>query len=297
MSTDLTYLRAAIAEAHAAEANGEVPIGAVVVHNNQIIGRGQNRVLRNSDPTAHAEIVALREAGLALKNYRLEDCTLYATLEPCAMCAGAILHARIARLVYAAPDPKAGACGSVLSVMNHPQLNHKVEVTSHLLAEECGALLTNFFRRRRLEKSSARVLGMEGIGTEAPTQEAPMTTRKPKKKWSAEVTTDSTHPDEGLFNQSAATIAKALASKKVSPKGPASGMRMLNFYINRAGKNLSAPRHAELEKAKNLLSEIIAKQKSKSPAKAATKATKKAAKKTTPSKTRKKTASKKSLTK
>jgi tRNA(Arg) A34 adenosine deaminase TadA len=297
MSTDLTYLRAAIAEAHAAEANGEVPIGAVVVHNNQIIGRGQNRVLRNSDPTAHAEIVALREAGLALKNYRLEDCTLYATLEPCAMCAGAILHARIARLVYAAPDPKAGACGSVLSVMNHPQLNHKVEVTSNLLAEECGALLTNFFRRRRLEKSSARVLGMEGIGTEAPTQEAPMTTRKPKKKWSAEVTTDSTHPDEGLFNQSAATIAKALASKKVSPKGPASGMRMLNFYINRAGKNLSAPRHAELEKAKNLLSEIIAKQKSKSPAKAATKATKKAAKKTTPSKTRKKTASKKSLTK
>src|SRR6202011_2021796 len=137
---------------------------------------------------AHAEIVALREAGRALANYRLEDCTLYATLEPCAMCAGAILHARIARLVYAAPDPKAGACGSVLSVMNHPQLNHKVEVTSNLLAEECGALLTNFFRRRRLEKSSARVLGMEGIGTEAPTQEAPMTTRKPKKKWSAEVT-------------------------------------------------------------------------------------------------------------
>src|SRR6202020_44258 len=103
----------------------------------------------DSDPTAHAEIVALREAGRALANYRLEDCTLYATLEPCAMCAGAILHARITRLVYAAPDPKAGACGSVLSVMNHPQLNHKVEVASGLLAEECGALLTNFFRARR----------------------------------------------------------------------------------------------------------------------------------------------------
>jgi len=146
---DLDHLRAAIAEANDAEANGEVPVGAVVVHENKIIGRGQNRVLRDSDPTAHAEIVALREAGRHLSNYRLEDCTLYATLEPCAMCAGAILHARIARLVYAAPDPKAGACGSVLSVMNHPQLNHKVEVVSGLLADECGTLLTNFFIKRR----------------------------------------------------------------------------------------------------------------------------------------------------
>ena len=150
--TDLTYLRAAIAEAQAAEANGEVPVGAVVVHENKIIGRGQNRVLRDSDPTAHAEIVALREAGLALKNYRLEDCTLYATLEPCAMCAGAILHARLSRLVYAAPDPKAGACGSVLSVMNHPQLNHRVEVEPGLLAEECGPMLSNFFLERRGKK-------------------------------------------------------------------------------------------------------------------------------------------------
>ncbi|MEO6982662.1 MAG: tRNA adenosine(34) deaminase TadA [Edaphobacter sp.] len=149
MEADLDYLRLAIAEAQSAEASGEVPVGAVIVHNGEIIGHGQNRVLRDSDPTAHAEIVALRAAGLALKNYRLEDCTLYATLEPCAMCAGAILHARIHRLVYAAPDPKAGACGSVLSVMNHPQLNHKVEVVSGLLAEECGALLTNFFRSRR----------------------------------------------------------------------------------------------------------------------------------------------------
>jgi tRNA(adenine34) deaminase len=146
---DLDYLQAAIAEAQDAEANGEVPVGAVVLHDGKIIGRGQNRVLRDSDPTAHAEIVALREAGRALANYRLEDCTLYATLEPCAMCAGAILHARVSRLVYAAPDPKAGACGSVLSVMNHPQLNHKVEVTSGLLAEECGSMLTNFFLKRR----------------------------------------------------------------------------------------------------------------------------------------------------
>ncbi len=158
---DLDYLRAAIAEAINAEANGEVPVGAVVVHEDKIIGRGQNRVLRDSDPTAHAEIVALREAGLALNNYRLEDCTLYVTLEPCAMCAGAILHARIARLVYAAPDPKAGACGSVLSVMNHPQLNHKVEVTSGMLADECGQLLTSFFFERRGKKPVAAHPGEE----------------------------------------------------------------------------------------------------------------------------------------
>ncbi|HEY0264708.1 MAG TPA: tRNA adenosine(34) deaminase TadA [Granulicella sp.] len=149
MSPDEFFLRQAIAEAQAAETQGEVPVGAVVVHEGTVIGRGQNRVIRDSDPTAHAEIVAMREAGRALDNYRLEDCTLYVTLEPCAMCAGAILHARIARLVYAAADPKAGACGSVLSVMNHPQLNHRVEVVPGLLAEECGAMLTNFFRMKR----------------------------------------------------------------------------------------------------------------------------------------------------
>jgi len=155
MPDDLPFLRAAIDEAHAAKQYGEVPIGAVIVRNGEIIARGQNRVLRDHDPTAHAEIVALRQAGRVLENYRLVGkdaaaaCTLYVTLEPCAMCAGAILHARIARLVYAAPDPKAGACGSVLAVLNHPQLNHRVEVVNGLLAEECGALLTDFFRARR----------------------------------------------------------------------------------------------------------------------------------------------------
>lgn|GEM_PF-248290 len=253
---DADYLRAAIAEAHAAEAAGEVPVGAVVLHENRIIGRGQNRVLRDHDPMAHAEIVALRQAAGVLSNYRLTGCTLYVTLEPCAMCAGAILHARIARLVYAAPDPKAGACGSVLSVMNHPQLNHKVEVATCLLAEECSHLLTNFFRKRRQENSLSRILQSEA----AANQERSMTT---KKKWSAKVDTDSTHPHEGLFNEDAATIARELASKEVSPKGPASGMRMLNFYINRAGKNLPAERHAELEKAKSQLSDIIEKQKKK----------------------------------
>jgi tRNA(Arg) A34 adenosine deaminase TadA len=277
--TDEAYLREAIAEANDAEANGEVPVGAVVVHQNKIIGRGQNRVLRDNDPTAHAEIVALRQAGLYLRNYRLEDCTLYVTLEPCAMCAGAILHARIARLVYAAPDPKAGACGSVLSVMNHPQLNHRVEVVPNLLAEECGTLLIAFFRKRRQEKSQARILQSEAATRDA-AKEAIMATTK---KWSAKVDTDSTHPDEGLFKKNAAAIAKALATKKVSPKGPASGMQMLNFYINRAGKNLTQERHAELEKAKTLLSANIAKEKPKSEKPstktAAKKAPKKAAKK------------------
>jgi tRNA(adenine34) deaminase len=151
---DLDFMQFAFAEAQAAEAAGEVPIGAVIVSpTSEIIGRGNNRVLRDSDPTAHAEIVALREVGRALGNYRLltpeGGCTLYVTLEPCAMCAGAILHARIARLVFAARDPKAGACGSVLSVMNHPALNHRLEVVEGVLGEECSTLLTTFFRSRR----------------------------------------------------------------------------------------------------------------------------------------------------
>ena len=143
-------MRLAIVEARAAEAAGEVPVGALVVSpSGEIIARGGNLVLRTSDPTAHAEIVALRAAGIALQNYRLVGCTLYCTLEPCAMCAGAILHARIARLVYAAADPKAGACGSVLSVMNHPSLNHRTEVNAGILSDECGSMLTTFFRARR----------------------------------------------------------------------------------------------------------------------------------------------------
>jgi len=149
--SDEHFLREAILEARLAESAGEVPVGAILVaaDGQTILARGNNQVLRTSDPTAHAEIVALRAAGHALQNYRLLGTTLYSTLEPCAMCAGAILHARVARLVYAAPDPKAGACGSVLTVLNHPQLNHRVEVSSGLLAEECGLLLTNFFRSRR----------------------------------------------------------------------------------------------------------------------------------------------------
>jgi tRNA(adenine34) deaminase len=146
---DEQWVRAALACAAEAAENGEVPVGAIVLFQGTIVGRGQNRVLRDHDPTAHAEIVAMREAGRTLGNYRLTDCELYSTLEPCAMCAGAMIHARISRLVYGAADPKAGAAGSVLSVLNHPQLNHRVEVTGGVLAEECGAMLRAFFLERR----------------------------------------------------------------------------------------------------------------------------------------------------
>jgi tRNA(adenine34) deaminase len=150
MHSDEYYMRLALDQAYAAATAGEVPVGAIVVSpSGEVIGVGNNQVLRSNDPSAHAEIVALRSAGLTFSNYRLLDCTLFCTLEPCAMCAGAILHARIARLVFAARDPKAGACGSVLSVMNHPSLNHRTEVTEGILSEECSSMLTNFFRARR----------------------------------------------------------------------------------------------------------------------------------------------------
>lgn len=150
MTIDETMMQLAIEQARAAEAAGEVPVGAVIVSNaGEVIARGGNRVLRSNDPTAHAEMVALRAAGAVLENYRLIGCTLYSTLEPCAMCAGAILHARIRRLVFATADPKAGACGSVLHVMNHPALNHRAEVVEGVLREQSGAMLTAFFRARR----------------------------------------------------------------------------------------------------------------------------------------------------
>ena len=149
MISDVEAMQTALAEAQKAAAEGEVPIGAVVVYGGNLIARGQNRVLRNVDPTAHAEMVALREAARTLGNYRLNGCALYVTLEPCAMCAGAMIHARLDRLVFAATDPKAGACGSVLSVLNHPQLNHQMQVEQGVLADEAGGLLRSFFRERR----------------------------------------------------------------------------------------------------------------------------------------------------
>jgi len=149
MIDDREAMDAALTEARLAAEGGEVPIGAVVVCEGAIVARGQNRVLRNVDPTAHAEIVVLRAAATAIGNYRLAGCTLYVTLEPCAMCAGAMIHARIDRLVFAAADPKAGACGSVLEVLNHPQLNHQMQVEQGNGAEESAQLLRSFFRDRR----------------------------------------------------------------------------------------------------------------------------------------------------
>ena len=147
--TDLEAMQAALAEARLAGEAGEVPIGAVAVFDGEIIARGQNRVLRDLDPTAHAEIVAMRAAAGALGNYRLLGCTLFVTLEPCAMCAGAMIHARLERLVFATADPKAGAAGSVLSVLNHPQLNHQMQVEQGMLEGESAELLRGFFRDRR----------------------------------------------------------------------------------------------------------------------------------------------------
>jgi tRNA(adenine34) deaminase len=147
--TDLEAMEAALIVARAAAEAGEVPIGAVAEFNGEIIASAQNRVLRDNDPTAHAEIVALRAAAVVLGNYRLNGVTLYVTLEPCAMCAGAMIHARIDRLVYAAQDPKAGAAGSVLDVLNHPRLNHQMAVDHGLLESESADLLRTFFRNRR----------------------------------------------------------------------------------------------------------------------------------------------------
>jgi len=146
---DLHWMRFALALAEEAAARDEVPVGAIVVFENKIIGRGGNAPIAGNDPTAHAEITALREAARTLGNYRLPDCSLYVTLEPCVMCAGAIMHARIARLVFGARDPKTGACGSVVDLFAEPRLNHHAEVVPDILAAESAALLSAFFKARR----------------------------------------------------------------------------------------------------------------------------------------------------
>jgi tRNA(adenine34) deaminase len=146
---DAAMMREALELATRAALQGEVPVGAVVVRDGRIVGRGYNAPILSNDPTAHAEIRALRDAGHSLGNYRLGECTLYVTLEPCAMCAGAIMHARIARLVYGASDPKTGACGSVIDLFAEGRLNHHTEVTGGLLAVEAGKQLSDFFAARR----------------------------------------------------------------------------------------------------------------------------------------------------
>lgn len=152
---ELALMRQAMALAAEASAAGEVPVGAVVVVKGEIVGRGHNAPIGRSDPTAHAEIQALREAALRVGNYRLPDATIYVTLEPCAMCAGAILHARLARVVYGAADPKTGACGSVADLFADPRLNHQTLVTGGVLQAECAEQLRVFFRNRRRDSATA----------------------------------------------------------------------------------------------------------------------------------------------
>jgi tRNA(adenine34) deaminase len=146
---DALYMRQAIAQAHNAWALGEVPVGAVVVKDGQVIATGFNQPIGTHDPTAHAEIMALRAAASIIGNYRLPGCELYVTLEPCAMCSGAMMHARLARVVFGAADPKTGACGSIVDLFSQQKLNHHTEVTGGVLADECSALLKEFFADRR----------------------------------------------------------------------------------------------------------------------------------------------------
>lgn len=146
---DFYFMSCALELAHRAEAAGEVPVGAVIVKDQQIIAEGWNRPISTQDPTAHAEIVAMRAAAQVLQSYRLLDTTLYVTLEPCAMCAGAMVHARVKRLVFGATDPRAGAAGTILNITQHAALNHRVDIASGIMAEECGAVLRNFFQARR----------------------------------------------------------------------------------------------------------------------------------------------------
>ena len=146
---DLSFMRRALELAREAEAAGEVPVGAVLVADGRIVGEGWNRPISECDPTAHAEMIALRRRAREIGSYRLTGTTLYVTLEPCAMCAGAMVHARVRRLVFAATDPRAGAAGSVFNIVQHPMLNHRIECTGGVLAEECAATLRGFFQLRR----------------------------------------------------------------------------------------------------------------------------------------------------
>jgi tRNA(adenine34) deaminase len=149
METDIRCMQEALAEARSGAEAGEVPIGAVLVHDGQIVARSGNRTIRDNDPTAHAEIIVLREAARQLRNYRLAGTTLYVTIEPCSMCAGAVIQARVPRLVYGADDPKGGAVRSCFQMLSDPRLNHQVQVTAAVLASECAAVIQSFFSERR----------------------------------------------------------------------------------------------------------------------------------------------------
>lgn len=150
------YMQQALVLADEAERQGEVPVGALLVHHGRIIGRGFNQVITQLDPSAHAEMLAIRDAAQTLQNYRILDTTLYVTLEPCPMCAGALVHGRVKQLVYGASDPRTGACGSVFNVVADPRLNHQLEVIPGILAEQCGERLSAFFRQRRAAQKALK---------------------------------------------------------------------------------------------------------------------------------------------
>lgn len=158
-ANDEFWMRHALTLARRAWKEGEVPVGAVLVHEGRVIGEGWNRPIGHHDPTAHAEIMAIRQGGKILENYRLLNTTLYVTLEPCVMCAGAMVHSRIGRLVFGARDVKTGAAGSLLDVLGHPSMNHQVQIDEGILAEACAAMLSDFFRHRRAEKKALREAG------------------------------------------------------------------------------------------------------------------------------------------
>ncbi|AXW88663.1 tRNA-specific adenosine deaminase [Lonsdalea britannica] len=156
VNDDEFWMQHALTLAQRAWDEGEVPVGAVLVLDNQVIGEGWNRSIGQHDPTAHAEIMALRQGGMVVQNYRLLNSTLYITLEPCVMCAGAMVHSRIGRLVYGAADAKTGAAGSLVDILRHPGMNHQIEITSGVLAEACSTQLSDFFRMRRKEQKARR---------------------------------------------------------------------------------------------------------------------------------------------
>ena len=154
--TDEEWMRHALMLAARAEAAGEVPVGAVLVKDQQVLAEGWNQMISTHDPSAHAEMIAVRQAGQQVQNYRLPECTLYVTLEPCSMCAGLLVHSRIKRLVFGASDYKTGAAGSIMDLVCHPKLNHQLEVTAGVLAEECSMMLSTFFQRRRAEQKKLK---------------------------------------------------------------------------------------------------------------------------------------------
>jgi len=153
---DLRFMQRAFELAQQAEQHDEIPVGAVVVYQGKIIGEGFNQSIMLNDPSSHAEMNAIRQAGNSINNYRLIDCTLYVTLEPCPMCAGLLVHSRVKRLVYASSDLKTGAAGSAFNLVNNPQLNHQLEISTDIMQEECSQLLSAFFKRRRKEKKQAK---------------------------------------------------------------------------------------------------------------------------------------------